>query len=897
MSLDRRKPQVKTSLLGEPVPKTVRTSSSLPCLIAAFLLSTATCLAAPHAATADETPKPTASVAKKSSPIDIKPSPALAALLADKLLPEQTRRMLLLQAGRFDELKNPTSAERAQIALIKGNWLDPVFSQSDTPRAFSAQAALNRGEPAQVLALIDKAQNPEEAWLRASALLQTGQRQPARDQIKSALSAYDYSPPEAAYFKGLLITLSTELTPASPGDFQAALDAFSKAREARLGTFWQARLAEARLLVEKDQIEAGVKALTEALAIQPTLPEGWALFAEIHGWMFDFETADQCIAKAGAIHPNHPELLASQAQIAFVSRDLETGAKPLEDLLARYPAHRTGMALKAASLALAYKEDALKAQMDRYALIYPGDPAAAYLLGDTLSRSRQYPEAKAWLKESIRLAPEWSAPWTRLGMLLMQSGDEEEARDTLRHAIKLDAFQRSAVNQLRLVEELLAYNTIRTEHFLIRYKPGIDEAWARDMPDRLEAIYRDVTQTFGFTPKNPTLIELMPDSRTFAVRITGMPFIWTIGASTGDVIALTPPKSGPYQKGIYDWPRVIRHEFTHTVTLGMTQNRIPHWFTEACAVNQEPGEWPFEFYVLLSRAVEKDELFDLTEINWAFARPKKPTDRNLAYAQAAWMMEYITRTHGFPAILKLLEGYKQGKSDVENFQAVTGRNQDEFLAAFKAWTQAQVKVWGLQKLTPEPRITSVMKSASPTLEQVDKLLEEFPADRRLLHKRAELLLKGPDKQAARYALYAYGQAVPVDPWPYEELVKLGPNDKNPREAVGALEFLDAQSITSGRWSFELSRAYRNGNLLAQAILAGKRAVEREPYNASYREALATLYLLDKNLESTAHQVESLRILEPSDPKHTQRLIAIYKKLGRDQDAAKLQESPTTAPTP
>ncbi len=871
-----------------PTPRFTNRFQRLSRVAGMLAVALAAAAALPGAAVAQQTPK--TQQEKQPALPEIKPSSTLKALLDDKLLDDKTRRMLLFQAGRFSELKDLTPLEQAQIALVKGQWDDQAFTAPAVPRALRAQAALNRGQPAQTLDLLDKPATPEEAFLRASALLQTGRREEARDEIKAALapaSGYDLSSPEGSYFKGKLLTLRSELSPPNPGDYQAALDAYARARTARLGTHWQARIAEVELLFDKDQLEAGVAALEEALAINPTLPEGWALFAQLHARMFQFDVAELCIQKAIGIYPNHPDLLAAQAEVALICRDQESGVKPLNTLLARYPTHRAGMALKAASLGLAYKEDALKAQMEKYAHAFPGDPSGAYLVGDTLSRTRQYPEAKLWLKESIRLAPEWSAPWTRLGLLLMQSGDEEEARETLRTAVKIDAFQRSAINQLRLVEELLNYNTIRTEHFLIRYKAGEDEAWARDMPDRLEAIYRDVTQTFGFTPKNPTIIELLPDSRNFAVRITGMPFIWTIGASTGDVIALTPPKSGPDQKGLYDWPRVLRHEFTHTVTLGMTRNRIPHWFTEACAVNQEPGEWPFEFHILLSRAVEKDELFNLTEINWAFARPKKPTDRNLAYAQAAWMMEYITKTYGFTAILKLLEGYREGKSDIENFQAVTGKNQSEFLADFKAWTQNRVRQWGLDRLTPEPRITSVVQSPGCTVEDLDKLLIDFPNDRRLLHKRAELLLQGTDKQAARRALYAYGQAVPVDPWPYEELVKLGPNDKNPREAVGALEFLDAQTITSGRWSYELSRAYRNGNLLAQAISAGKRSAEREPYNASYREALATLYLLDKNLEAAAHQVQSLRILEPADPKHTQRLIAIYKKLGRDDDAARL----------
>jgi Flp pilus assembly protein TadD len=512
-----------------------------------------------------------------------------------------------------------------------------------------------------------------------------------------------------------------------------------------------------------------------------------------------------------------------------------------------------------------------------------------------LSRARQYADAKARFQEAIALAPEWSNPWTDLGLLLMQSGDEEEARDTLRQAVKLDAFRRDAVNQLRLVEDLLGYKTIRTEHFLIRYKDGIDEALARDMPPVLEQIYRDVTGTFGFKPKNPTLIELFPDSRSFAVRITGMPFIWTIGASTGDVIALASPRSGAVQSGAYDWPRVVRHEFAHTVTLGMTQNRIPHWFTEACAVNQEPGDKSFDTCLLLALSLQKNELFDLHEINWAFVRPKRPNDRALAYAQAAWMMEYIVETYGFTAILKLLEGYRDGKHDVENFQAVTSRSAEQFLSEFRSWAHNQVAQWGLSPLKHEPRVSEAILSSAATLEKIDSLLAEFPDDRRLLRKRAELVIGSGQTDQARQALYAYSRAVPVDPWPYQELLKLGPNPRNPREQTGALEFLDASEVTSGRWSMELARAYRAGNMLPQSVLAARRAVEREPFNPAYRELLATLLVQSRKLEEAAHEIQALMILEPDAVKHRQRLIAIYRRLGREEDAMKLEQKPGQKP--
>jgi hypothetical protein len=87
------------------------------------------------------------------------------------------------------------------------------------------------------------------------------------------------------------------------------------------------------------------------------------------------------------------------------------------------------------------------------------------------------------------------------------------------------------------------------------------------------------------------VIEVMPDHERFAVRITGMPFVHTIAACTGPVIAMEVPREGPPSKhmGLFDWPRVIQHEYTHTITLGQTRNRIPHWLTEAAAVSMEPA--------------------------------------------------------------------------------------------------------------------------------------------------------------------------------------------------------------------------------------------------------------------------------------------------------------------
>jgi hypothetical protein len=99
------------------------------------------------------------------------------------------------------------------------------------------------------------------------------------------------------------------------------------------------------------------------------------------------------------------------------------------------------------------------------------------------------------------------------------------------------------------------------------------------------------------------VIELHPDHKSFAVRITGMPWIHTIAASTGPLIALEAPREGApaLHLGTFDWQEVLRHEYVHTVTLEQTRNRIPHWLTEAAAVTMETAPRKYETCQMLAR--------------------------------------------------------------------------------------------------------------------------------------------------------------------------------------------------------------------------------------------------------------------------------------------------------
>src|SRR5438045_9485197 len=96
----------------------------------------------------------------------------------------------------------------------------------------------------------------------------------------------------------------------------------------------------------------------------------------------------------------------------------------------------------------------------------------------------------------------------------------------------------------------------------------------------------------------------------------GVPRLGTVGASTGNVFARYVPRSGSQnQMGTFDWARVLRHEYTHTVTLALTNNRIAHWLTEACAVAQEESPRDWENCLLLGSNYRAGTLFKIGGLN------------------------------------------------------------------------------------------------------------------------------------------------------------------------------------------------------------------------------------------------------------------------------------------
>jgi tetratricopeptide (TPR) repeat protein len=282
------------------------------------------------------------------------------------------------------------------------------------------------------------------------------------------------------------------------------------------------------------------------------------------------------------------------------------------------------------------------------------------------------------------------------------------------------------------------------------------------------------------------------------------------------VIALEAPRKSADTMGTFNWTQVLRHEFTHVVNLSMTENRIPIWLTEGLAVQEEHAPLQWVWVPLLYTAVHDHQLFNITDLTWGFWRPRKPTDRDLAYAESFWICQYMEQTYGHDAILKLIEQFHQGHDASDAFQAVVNKSSDEFFTEFCAWTEKQVAGWGYD---PE------------TMKKYDLLKAQAQA------------LQDAKQYAQAAALWEQAVALhPMDELPHQRLAGLYMDKAaDPQKAAEQLEILAKVDVYNNTVAKVAAMRFDKLGDMPLAIEYGRKAMYTDLYDPIAHENLAALY--------------------------------------------------------
>ncbi len=882
-------------------------------------------------------------------PESVTPAAIVTEAIDASWLTEAERAALRIRHGLWaPEDLDVVTGGSAEAAAALGRW-DLVATDEMAAPSRRMEALVRIGRAADALALaatLDEAERDTAPVLASmsAAQLAAGRAENAIATADRAITVASNDDLEDGLAAVAAMRTRLAAGGGDPRDFEVMLDRLADLRTRVDRIDARPRLLEGMLLVERGNTGEGVPALHESLARDPRRAEAWRMLGTIAVRSFDFDGGERAAAvldRLAGLAPGDAitaDATMLRARAALVRKDPDLAASLLDDLLAAIPTHPEAMALRAATAAVRYDASEEIDWLARLDELEPGTPNGWYEVGAALSFDRQYDAAAEALAEAIRRRPHWPEPHVELGLLEMQAARDDLARPALDVAVRLDPYHKRAAFSRFLLEELDGFTTTESEHFILKHRPGADEVVASGMLGPLEAMHADLVDRFRHEPDRKTVIELMPDHEFFAVRITGMPQIHTIAACTGPLIAIEVPKDTNPRKhlGLFDWLRVLRHEYAHTITLSQTRNRIPHWLTEAAATSIEDVPRRYETCGELAARWRQGDLFDLDEISFAFIRPKKPGDRSMAYAQGAWMVEFMNERWGEQALVDLMALYSEGVREEEAIPRTLGIARDDFHEAFLEWAGEQVAAWGLDpspsldELADEVRLADPSqraafdqarrerlariaagitaevgspRSASDDTDGGPSRAEIWPAlarppvelDEATL---ASLLQTHPDhpdllELVVRRRLRAdpaitpeiedllarYAAARPVDPYPHRVLARHLLDGDDPVLAIPHLVELDLRSVKDPSFALEIARLGRVSGDRETAHAAGERAARMNPYDPATRELAAACAIEARRFEDARRHIHSLTILEPDEPRHLKRLRAIERLAG------------------
>jgi cellulose synthase operon protein C len=578
--------------------------------------------------------------------------------------------------------------------------------------------------------------------------------------------------------------------------------------------YWPAHLAAAESFFSHDDPPSAADELQQALNANPNDVQCWLLYGKMELQQFNFDGVDHAVNAIREENEDSIDADLLEGRNLLAQRMPRLAMPPLQRASGKQPKNLEGLGLLAAAQAMLLQTDASAATLKQADAVAPASAVAYFEIAEQLSAMRQYDDSAKMYQVAVQRAPWWSSARNGLGMLYAQSGDEDTARKVLEAAHALDPFNYSTTNYLRLLDMMANFAHRESAHFIVIYDPTQDPIVPEYFNDYLESVYPIVTSQFGFEPKVKTLIEVFPTQDEFAVRTTGAPWLPTVGASTGRIIALAAPRTGERTTGPFNFSQVLRHEFTHTVTLGATDNRIAHWFTEGLAVQQEHSPIRWEWVPMLYDAVTKHYLFPIDELTWAFVRPRHPIDRQLAYAQSSWICQYIEQTYGHAAILGMMDQYRLGHTEDEVFQNVLHRTESQFSDEFQAWCQSQVASWGYDETTTK---------------KYDSLRQQ-----------GEALISQSQFQVALPTWQQIEALRPMDILPHKRLAALYKLNNQPENSARELAILSAVELQNNSYAKATARAYRDIGNLNEALRWAKRAIFTSLYDSDAHKLLADL---------------------------------------------------------
>lgn len=638
-----------------------------------------------------------------------------------------------------------------------------------------------------------------------------------------------------------------------PQQFQFVLNEVYKDAKKYNPDSWQAEALAGLLLLEKHNRAQALDAFDAALKVNPRAADvlagkGLAALARL-----DFKDADQFADQALKVNPRHPGALRLKADVFLAGGDAVTAKRHLAAAKLVNPRDEATLARLAAIAHLSSDADGFAA-LAKEVEAFDAKPAAFYHdLAVALDARKQYAKAEEFFRKAAELRPQLPAAKAGLGMLLLRTGREPEARVVLDGAFKADPFNVRVSNSRLVLKHLDGYQTVETPHYVVRFDPKADKVLAPFLAEYLEEVHAGLAKDYRFAPEGKVVVEVFSSREMFSGRTIALPGLPDVaaGACTGRVIAFPSPSAERGEGRPLNWSRVVRHELTHAFNLLQTDYRVPHWLTEGLAVRSEGGERPAHWMAVLRDRYAAARLFDLDSITLGFVRPRAEDDWPLAYLQSLLYVEYLTKTHGGESVGKLLDAYRGGAGTPAALKAAAGVDQAAFESGYRAYL-AEVVRGGR-------RAEKVY-----TFAELEAAHKARPDDPDLMARLAgEYLRRNKSADAGKLADAALKAEVGH---PLASVVKARMLDqaKNPAGARAVLEAAAKENPDDPRVLLPLGRALTAAKEYEPAAAVFERGRKAAPDGADWLPELARLYTVLKKAEPLTDVLRTMAARDPDE---------------------------------
>ena len=417
----------------------------------------------------------------------------------------------------------------------------------------------------------------------------------------------------------------------------------------------------------------------------------------------------------------------------------------------------------------------------------------------------------------------------------LETGGEEEKRRAF--ALFIDS----------TLEVISSFRKYESPHFLISLDEKQDEVLVDYLRDGLERTYQVMAQRYGFRPQEKIRVEVFPDTKAFYLCSTlsarDIEVAGAVGLAQFNKLLILSPRALVHG---YRWLDSISHEYLHYLIMKVTANKAPIWFHEGLAKFEEtrwrsgPSYLSPLYQTLLFQAVAQDKLIDWEKMENSFIKLATPEEVQLAYGQAASVIDFILSRGGDPGLREIMRRMAEGGDSPggarDAIQQVLGWPFPEFS---EKWKESLAKK-GLKEREGVQARRYKIKGGKADEERMDMDEIKSMIARNRAHLGDRLKERGRTGAAVleyRRALDESRESVPVMTRLSDALIRLG------REAEALKVLGEAGAIAPDHPTVydQRGKAYLQLQDYSSARESLEEAIQINPFNPEVHQNLAAAY--------------------------------------------------------